>query len=98
MAEFEIRNGQGSMFKQQNDGTNKPDLKGKFRTPNGELFEFSAWDKGKYFSISIQEPFVKQGEGLAKDHYKNRQDAPPEPERYGNDLPNAECDENDLPF
>ena len=62
-----MKNGQGSIFK--NDHKTKdthPEYRGKIKTPSGEEFEISLWvkegAKGKFFSASIQPPYVADGE------------------------------------
>ena len=60
-----MKNGQGSIFK--NDHKTKdthPEYRGKIKTPSGEELEISLWvkegAKGKFFSASIQPPYVKE--------------------------------------
>jgi len=58
---FELRNGQGTIFKNKyKNSDNHPDYRGEFKTPDGELLEIALWVKegknGKFFSASVQEP------------------------------------------
>jgi uncharacterized protein (DUF736 family) len=63
---YEMRAGQGSLFKNNQKTTDKhPTLKGKVMLPNGEVRWISAWTKvteagEKWISLSIGEPCQQQ--------------------------------------
>lgn len=65
MADYEQKNGQGSIFKnEKKEKDTQPDYIGKITTPTGEKWDVSLWLKkpeGKkpYFSVAIKEPYVK---------------------------------------
>ena len=65
MANYELKNGFGSIFKNKFKESEKhPDYKGELKTPSGEHLEISLWvkegAKGKFFSLSVQEPYKKE--------------------------------------
>lgn len=87
---YELKNGQGTIFKNTyKQKETHPDYRGEIKTPNGELFEVSLWvkegQKGKFFSVSVQEPYKKPDGNKSKPT-----EAPPAPEPTD--------DENDIPF
>ena len=45
MEKYEHNDGKGNLFKNKDkqQGDNKPDYKGDFKTPSGELLEISGW-------------------------------------------------------
>ncbi len=58
---YEMKPGQGSLFKNDTKGNDKaPGYRGTILTPGGELLEIAAWvkegKKGKFFSLSVKEP------------------------------------------
>lgn len=66
MSEFILQDGKINIFKNKDaNKTNKqPEYKGTLKTPSGEELEVSLWvsegkNAGKYFSGSVQEPFMK---------------------------------------
>ena len=66
MAEFEQKNGTGSIFKNESKTKDThPDYRGSIVTPTGEKLDLSLWVKklknGKsYFSVSVQPPYKKE--------------------------------------
>ena len=83
MADFKNDPGFGQLFRNKyKEKDNQPDHKGAFTTPDGKEWEVSAWIKegrnGKFFSLSIQEPYKK----------KESTDAPPpNPDDFDDDIP-----------
>jgi len=64
MSDYELKPGQGTIFKVVEKKSDKaPDYKGLMRDPNGKEWEVSLWiregKKGKFFSVGIKEPWVK---------------------------------------
>lgn len=65
---FELKNGQGSIFKNDKKTEEKhPDYRGKIKDQFGNDWDLSLWvktsEKGvKYFSVSCQTPYVKPTE------------------------------------
>jgi uncharacterized protein (DUF736 family) len=68
---YEMRAGQGSLFKNDQKTTDKhPNLKGRVMLPNGEVRWASGWDKyteagEKWISLSIGELCQQQSGGQA---------------------------------
>lgn len=63
MADFQLKNGQGSAFPKTKTKDTQPDFQGEILTPSGEKFEISMWKKpmrngADYFSISVKPPYV----------------------------------------
>lgn len=63
MADYQLKNGQGSAFPKNKTKDTQPDFQGELLTPNGEKFEISMWKKpmrngAEYFSISVKPPYV----------------------------------------
>ena len=63
MADYQMRNGQGSAFPKNKKKDTQPDFQGELLTPSGEKLEISMWKKpmrngGEFFSISVKPPFV----------------------------------------
>lgn len=60
---YELKPGQGTIFKNNKLSDNHPDYRGVIKTPDGKDFELSLWvkdgQKGKYFSVSVQEPYKR---------------------------------------
>jgi uncharacterized protein (DUF736 family) len=61
---YELKNGSGTIFKNDKKGNEKaPEYRGEIKTPSGETFEISLWvkdgQKGKFFSVSVKEPYKK---------------------------------------
>ena len=60
---FELKPGQGSLFKNNAANDKAPGYRGTIKTPDGTEYEISAWVKegknGKFFSLSIRPPFKK---------------------------------------
>lgn len=54
---YELRDGQGSMFKNKKTKDSQPDYAGEFKL-DGKMYRLSAWIKegknGKYMSLSVQ--------------------------------------------
>ena len=55
---FELKDGQGSFFKNAKDGVeNRPDYRGEFKL-DGALYKISGWikegPKGKWMSLSVE--------------------------------------------
>lgn len=68
---FELKNGQGTIFKNQyKESERHPDYKGEFKTPDGQLLEIALWvkdgRKGKYMSASVQVPKPKDSRRAAE--------------------------------
>ena len=68
MSDFEVRDGSGSLFKNERKepDSKQPDYTGNARV-NGELVDLSAWlkvSKGgkKYLSLAFKPPYVKPGQ------------------------------------
>ena len=86
MANFEIKPGTGTIFKNDKfeKGGTQPYARGKVKTPNGEELELTLWepksDKVKGFNVTLKEPYKKE-------EYKYP--APPVEEKES---------EDDLPF
>lgn len=64
---FEHRNGSGTLFiNEYKESANHPDYKGEMKTPDGKTYEIAGWvkqgQKGDFISLSIQEPYVKEGD------------------------------------
>lgn len=57
---YELKDGQGTIFKNNKTSDNQPDYRGVIKTPKGEELEIALWvrdgTKGKYFSAKVQEP------------------------------------------
>jgi hypothetical protein len=69
---FELKNGAGFIFKNKNKTANiHPDYKGDIKTPGGENLTISLWvkegDRGKFFSVSVQQPYKKEGTEISSD-------------------------------
>lgn len=67
MAEFEMRNGQGSIFKNDKKGNEKaPDYSGKAMIHDKEV-KIALWvkegAKGKFFSVKIEDANTQQSGG-----------------------------------
>ena len=83
MAKFKNDPGFGQLFRNKyKEKSNQPDHKGSITDPNGKEWDISAWIKeganGKFFSLSIQEPYVKpEAEDVP----------PPNPEDFDDDIP-----------
>jgi len=66
MAEFELKNGTGTIFKNEKNTSDKsPNYQGEIKTPSGENLKLSLWVKqaksGKmFFSVNVQEVIPKQ--------------------------------------
>ena len=80
MSGFKNDPGFGQLFRNKyKEKDNQPDHKGSFTTPDGKEWEISAWIKegrnGKFFSLSIQEPYVKKEEN------------PVDPKDFDDDIP-----------
>jgi hypothetical protein len=63
MSDFKNDPGFGQLFRNKyKNKASQPDHKGAFTDPNGNEWEVSAWIKegqnGKFFSLSIQTPYV----------------------------------------
>lgn len=72
MSNFKNDPGFGQLFRNRyKEKENQPDHKGSMTTPDGKEWEISAWIKegrnGKFFSISIQEPYKKKEEAPSVD-------------------------------
>lgn len=83
MSDFKNDPGYGQLFRNQyKDKDNQPDHKGSIVDPSGKEWDISAWVKegrnGKYFSIRIQEPYVKP---------KSNDALAPNPEDFDDDIP-----------
>lgn len=71
---YEMRAGQGSLFKNENKTTDKhPNLKGRVMLPNGEVRWISGWTKTtsageRWISVSIGELVQQQGGGMVLDN------------------------------
>jgi len=81
---YETKPGQGVIFKNENkQSSNHPDYNGKIKTPEGREYDLSMWvkdgKKGKFFSVSVKEPYVKQSQ---HDSFINRGNGD-----LGDDLP-----------
>ena len=62
---FEMKPKGGTIFKNdKKTQPNHPDYRGEIMTPTGEKLSISLWvkdgTKGKYFSASVDVPYVKQ--------------------------------------
>lgn len=80
MAQFELKNGQGSAFPKTKTNDKQPDYSGKILTPNGEMLEIAIWNKiaqsgTNYFSIAVSLPYNKD-ENKDKNKDKNKDDMP----------------------
>jgi len=60
---YELKPGQGTIFKNDKKSDNHPDYRGTIKTPDGKDLDLSLWvkegQKGKYFSVSVKEPYQK---------------------------------------
>lgn len=60
---YEIKNGQGTAFKNDKyeKGGTQPYARGRFKTPEGKEYDITLWipksDKIKGFNLTIQEPY-----------------------------------------
>ena len=68
MSDFKNDPGFGQLFRNKyKNKDNQPDHKGALTTPDGKEWEISGWIKeginGKFFSLSIKEPYVKPDDG-----------------------------------
>lgn len=58
---YELKNGQGTIFKNQKTSDSHPEYRGVIKTPKGDEYEVSLWvkegQKGKYFSVAVKEPY-----------------------------------------
>lgn len=64
MADFKLKNGQGSAFRKNKSKDTQPDFKGEVLTPSGEMLEISMWEKKTqrgdvFYSISLQKAWEK---------------------------------------
>ena len=64
---YEHNNGNGSLFKNTNKtNDNQPDYSGSIKLQDGTNQQIAAWvkdgAKGKFFSIKLSDPYVKQEE------------------------------------
>ena len=80
MAGFKNDPGYGQLFRNKYKKEDKhPDHRGSCTTPDGKEWEISAWikegAKGKFFSLSIQEP------------YKKEETKPVDPKDFDEDIP-----------
>ena len=62
---YEHNNGNGSLFKNTNKtNDNQPDYSGSIKLQDGTDQQIAAWvkegAKGKFFSIKLSDPYVKQ--------------------------------------
>jgi uncharacterized protein (DUF736 family) len=62
--EYQLKNGQGSIFKNEKAEGNQPTYRGTFKDITGEMRDISLWVKEsksgkKYFSVAVKEPYVK---------------------------------------
>ena len=62
---YEHNNGNGSLFKNTNKtNDNQPDYSGSIKLQDGTNQQIAAWvkdgAKGKFFSIKLSDPYVKQ--------------------------------------
>lgn len=66
---YELKNGQGNIFKNNKASENHPDYRGTIKTPEGKEYDLALWvkegQKGKYFSVSVQEPYKGQSQTSA---------------------------------
>jgi len=66
MAEFEQKNGTGTIWKNDKyqQGGTQPYAKGKIKDLNGKEFEVALWipksEKVKGFNFTMQEPYIKK--------------------------------------
>ena len=65
MSSYERKNGDVSIFKNDEKTGKQPDYKGYVKTPSGEDLDISLWiseskSGKKYFSGKIQEPYKKE--------------------------------------
>lgn len=65
---FELREGQGTLFKNDKDGNEKrPDYRGELKLLSGETVKLAGWikqgAKGSFLSISIDKPREQSGGG-----------------------------------
>lgn len=82
MSDFKNDPGFGQLFRNKyKDKDSQPDHKGSMTTPDGHEWDISAWVKdgknGKFFSLSIQEKWVKPDSDESK----------PAPEDFDDDIP-----------
>lgn len=72
MSNFKNDPGFGQLFRNSyKEKDSQPDHKGSFTDPDGKEWQLSAWIKegrnGKFFSLSIQEPYKKTPAGVSTD-------------------------------
>ena len=97
---YEMRAGQGSLFKNDNKTDDRhPNLKGKVMLPNGETRWISAWTKttaagNKWISLSIGDLVQQQGQPAPSGGYG--QPSYPAPVRQA-PAP-LELSDDDIPF
>lgn len=76
---MEIKNNSGNIFKADKKSKKAPDYKGKVNV-NGKVMEIALWvkegEKGKYFSASFQEPYVKAAPSQNPNPAANNSDLP----------------------
>lgn len=77
---YEIKNGQGNIFKNKKESDNHPDYKGRIKTPEGKEYDIALWvkegQKGKFFSVKTQEPYVSQSGSQEPSETENSDDLP----------------------
>lgn len=75
---YELKNGSGSIFKNNKEKDSQPDYKGNIKTPEGKEYEIALWlkegQKVKYFSVKIQEPY--KAEDQQSDSSQSEDDLP----------------------
>lgn len=58
---YEIKPGNGTIFKNNKTSDKQPEYKGIIKTPEGKELEIALWVKegksGKFFSVKVQEPY-----------------------------------------
>lgn len=91
---YEMRAGQGSLFKNENKTTDKhPNLKGRVMLPNGEVRWVSAWTKKtsageNWLSISIGDLCQQQsGGGMVLDDHNKAKANGFQPVAHDDDIP-----------
>lgn len=63
MAEFKLKNGNGSLFKVENRTDKHPLYRGSFKGLDGNMYDIALWPSKSEkvaFNVSIQLPYVKQ--------------------------------------
>lgn len=90
---YEMRPGQGSLFRNEKKTTDKhPSLKGKVMLPNGEVRWVSGWTKktaagDTWVSLAIGDLVQQQGGGMVLDDHNKAKGNGYQPQGGDDDIP-----------